>query len=386
MFLDLRFNRIIEKITNFVCDNFNIADYPSLNRFLDVKQLDVENIYNGEVLYRFKLRLKRNSDITINILEDYREVIERIVERPIKYEIIDYKNIYIDVLYLEQEKEGENIMIENIKKYEFIPTVEFEKSVDLDLVKYTFIEGEKEGVKATIGYDMQGNLKTFDILEGHTAVLGASRWGKSNFLNVFITNIMLTYTDKEIRLLGCDYKKSDIYYFRKYKHFKSVSTNKKEFLEQINALEKEMNRRAKILEEANCRNAIKYNKKNDNKLSYIIFIIDELVQLTTDKECSLKLHQLMSKCASYGIYVIIASQDYTKESIGKCKMNISQIVGFHTQDKTDSVTAIGEGYNLHDIEIVGRCYMKNREGINEVQTMYIDEDEMEELLKENLKQ
>ena len=30
--------------------------------------------------------------------------------------------------------------------------------------------------------------------------------------------------------------------------------------------------------------------------------------------------------------------------------------------------------------------MKNREGINEVQTMYIDEDEMEELLKDNLKQ
>ena len=278
-------------------------------------------------------------------------------------------------------------MMENIKKYEFIPTVEFEKSVDLDLVKYTFIEGEKEGVKATIGYDMQGNLKTFDILEGHTAVLGASRWGKSNFLNVFITNIMLTYTDKEIRLLGCDYKKSDIYYFRKYKHFKSVSTNKKEFLEQINALEKEMDRRSKILNEANCRNAIKYNKKNDNKLSYIIFIIDELVQLTTDdKGCALKLHKLMSQCASYGIYVIIASQDYTKESIGKCKMNISQIVGFHTQDKTDSITAIGEGYNLHDIEIVGRCYMKNREGINEVQTMYIDEDEMEELLKDNLKQ
>ena len=29
---------------------------------------------------------------------------------------------------------------------------------------------------------------------------------------------------------------------------------------------------------------------------------------------------------------------------------------------------------------------KNSEGINEVQTMYIDEDEMEELLKDNLKQ
>ena len=278
MFLDLRFNRIIEKITNFVCDNFNIADYPSLNRFLDVKQLDVENIYNGEVLYRFKLRLKRNSDITINNLEDYREVIERIVERPIKYEIIDYKNIYIDVLYLEQEKEGENIMIENIKKYEFIPTVEFEKSVDLDLVKYTFIEGEKEGVKATIGYDMEANLKTFDMLEGHTMVGGASRWGKSSFLNVFITNIMLTCTPNEVIFAGCDFKKSDVYYFRKYKHFiGNVSTNKNEFKAQINKLREEMDRRAEILDKANCRNAIKYNKKHNEKLPYIIFIIDELV-------------------------------------------------------------------------------------------------------------
>jgi hypothetical protein len=376
---------IKEKIINFICDKFNIADYPNLHDFIDVKQLDIVNVYDEDILYKIKIRLKRHGEVTINNLEEYREVIESVVERPIKFEIVDYKNIYIDVLYSDKEKEGENIMVENISKYEYIPATDFEKNIDLNKIKYTFIEGEKEGVKANIGYDMKGNLKTFDILEGHAMVGGASRWGKSSFLNIFITNIMLTYTPNEVMFLGCDYKKSDIYYFRKYKHFRGMSTNKKEFIEQVNGLEQEIDKRSKILEEANCRNVINYNKKNDKKLSYIIYVIDELVQLTLDKQCSSILHGLMSKCASYGIYVILASQDFTKDSVGKCKMNCSQVVGFHTQDETDSITLIGKEHDLHKINVKGRCKIKNSEGINEVQIMYIDEDEMEEILKDNIK-
>ena len=57
-----------------------------------------------------------------------------------------------------------------------------------------------------------------------------------SFLNVFITNIMLTYTPNEVIFAGCDFKKSDIYYFRKYKHFTGgVSTDKNEFKNQINS-------------------------------------------------------------------------------------------------------------------------------------------------------
>ena len=44
-------------------------------------------------------------------------------------------------------------------------------------------------------------------------------------------------------------------------------------------------------------------------------------------------------------------------------MNCSQIVGFHTFDSTDSDTLIGKGYNLQDINVKGRCKIKNSEGI-----------------------
>ena len=286
------------------------------------------------------------------------------------------------IVYEANKSNDEIIEIENIVKYEYIPVGEWEDiEMELNKVKYTFIEGEKEGVKAFIGYDLEGNLKNFDMLEGHTIVGGASRWGKSSFLNVFITNITKTYTRNEVCFLGCDYKKADVYYFRNYNNFLGMSTNKKEFMDQIKWLEKEMNKRADILDEANCRNVINYNKKHDVKISYIIVVIDELVQVVSDKDCKDKLHLIMSKCASYGIYFLLATQDCTKETIGRCKMNCSQIIGFHTFDQTDSDTLIGKGYDLQDINVKGRCKIKNSEGIVETQIFYLEEDEIEEMLK-----
>ena len=278
------------------------------------------------------------------------------------------------------------IEVDNIVKYEYHPIDNFEQIGLKDKIIFTYTEGEKEGVQAFIGYDLDNNLKSFDMLEGHTMVGGASRWGKSSFLNVFITNITKTYTRNEVCFLGCDYKKADVYYFRNYNNFLGMSTNKKEFMDQMKWLEKEMSKRADILDEANCRNVINYNKKHDTKISYIIVVIDELVQVVSDKDCKDKLHLIMSKCASYGIYFLLATQDCTKETIGRCKMNCSQIVGFHTFDQTDSDTLIGKGYDLQDINVKGRCKIKNSEGVVETQIFYLDEDKMDEMLKPYLRE
>ena len=66
-------------------------------------------------------------------------------------------------------------------------------------------------------------------------------------------------------------------------------------------------------------------------------------------------------------------------------MNCPQIIGLKTNDETDSTTIIGKGHNLQDINIVGRCKLRNKNGVTEVQSYYIDEDEIEELLRHNLK-
>ena len=295
------------------------------------------------------------------------------------------KTIFIDEI--KEDEEVEVVETNNILKYEYYPVENINmKTKNKKVLTYTFVEGEKEGIKACIGQDLEDNLSSIDMLEGHIVVGGASRWGKSSFLNVFITNLMRTYTPNEICLFGCDFKKSDVYFFRKYKHFRKMSTNKQEFMDQIDRLEKLIKERAEILDKENCRNVINYNKTHDKKMSYIIFVIDELIQLVSDNDCKRILHNFMSKCASYGIYFVLATQDLTKETVGKCKMNCSQIIGFHTFDETDSNTLIGKGGNLQDITVKGRCKIKNSEGIKETQIFYISEDEIEEVLKPYLKE
>ena len=121
-------------------------------------------------------------------------------------------------------------------------------------------------------------------------------------------------------------------------------------------------------------------------MSYIIVIVDELVQLSVDNKCKTELHRIMSKCRKYGIYFILGGQDATKDTIGKCKMNCPQTIGFRTYDETDSNTLMGKNQNLQDITINGRCKIKNKNGIREVQIMYIDEDEIDELLKPYLRE
>ena len=163
--------------------------------------------------------------------------------------------------YVENTQE-EVVRVNNIEKYEYLPIddVVYESKLD-NIITYTYEEGNKNGVKAHIGYRLDKTPKAIDLLEGHIIVGGASRWGKSSFLNVFITNIIRTYTPNEVFFIGCDYKKSDVYYFRKYKHFKGMSANKEEFLSQLKWLENKMQERAGILDRSNCRNAINYNKK-----------------------------------------------------------------------------------------------------------------------------
>ena len=263
-------------------------------------------------------------------------------------------------------------------KYTFLPLEDLDIKSSID---YEYKEGDKKGVKACVGYDILSNKPVWvDMLESHLLIAGMSRWGKSNIINVILTGLMLSYSPNEIGFLLCDYKNADLKQFERYKHVRGkVSSSKEEFLNQLELVKKEMDKRAKILSEADCLNAIKYNKTNTTKMTYIIFVIDELVQVTFDKTCREQLHLIMSKCASYGIYFILASQDCTKEVIGRCKMNVSHTIGVHTRDKSDSDMII-KNAELEDIRVVGRAKYDCKDLI-EFQSFYITEEQIKDLLK-----
>ncbi len=285
------------------------------------------------------------------------------------------------------DAEDKEIIVENISKYEYYPVGINDVIEYKNKIKYQYVEGEKEGLNFYIGDDVnnEGEKVKIDILEGNILIGGMTGAGKSNILNVLITSLMLTYTPNEVSFLGCDLADADVSYFYKYKHFINISTTHNGFLEQVNWFRNKYKERMKILKEANCRNVVNYNKKNDKKMTYFVFVIDEVVLLSANEKCKKELHQIMSHGRKAGFYFILCMQDATKDTIGKCKMNCPQVIGLKTNDETDSNTIIGKNHNLQDINVVGRCKIRNKNGVKEVQSFYIDEDEIEELLKHNLK-
>ena len=291
------------------------------------------------------------------------------------------------ILKNSKDAEDKEIIVENIAKYEYYPVGISDILENKNIIRYQYTEGEKDGVSFYLGNDVnnEGEKVKIDILDGSILIGGMTGAGKSNILNVLITSLMLTYTPNEVSFLGCDLADADISYFYKYKHFINMSTTHNGFLEQVNWFRNKYKERMKILKEANCRNVVNYNKKNDKKMTYFVFVIDEVVLLSANEKCKKELHQIMSHGRKAGFYFILCMQDATKDTIGKCKMNCPQIIGLKTNDETDSNTIIGKNHNLQDINIVGRCKIRNKNGVKEVQSFYIDEDEIEELLKHNLK-
>lgn len=292
--------------------------------------------------------------------------------------------------YEGNEKLNKDIDLDSKVEYNFIP-LEAEDFNIYDIpnkLDYKFIEGEKNSLKACIGIDLHNNYVWLNMLNSHLLIAGASTWGKSNILNVLMTGFIKNYTTREVRFLLCDYKNADLKQFERYKHtIGKVATCKEEFMDQIKWVRKEADKRAKVLNYYEKLNAISYNKDKNikEKMTYIIFVIDELPQVTlTDKKVREELHLVMSKMASYGIYFICATQDCAKDTIGRMKMNISQTIGLHTRDKTDSDMVIKDG-NLEDIKIKGRAKLECGD-ITEFQSFYISEEEIKSLLEPYLKE
>ena len=60
-----------------------------------------------------------------------------------------------NVLKNSEEAEDKEIIVENITKYEYYPVGISEIDLkDKNIIKYKYIEGEKDGIKAFIGKDL----------------------------------------------------------------------------------------------------------------------------------------------------------------------------------------------------------------------------------------
>ena len=105
----------------------------------------------------------------------------------------------------------------------------------------------------------------------------------------------------------------------------------------------EMERRYQLLEENRARNLDFYNQEAEEKLPYLVIIIDELADLmvVASKEVETLLTRLAQMARASGIHLLLATQRPSVDVItGLIKANFPARISFQVSSRTDSRTIL----------------------------------------------
>ena len=278
-----------------------------------------------------------------------------------------------------------------------------------DLLSAT--EYRKNGSKLTIGLglDVVGNLALANLAKmPHLLIAGATGAGKSVGINTIIASILYNATPDEVRFLMIDPKRIELSGYEGIPHLlHPVVVDPKLASRALNWAVREMERRYRMLEEARVKSFDSYNETAEEKMPYIVVIVDELADLmmVASKDVETAIARLAQMARAAGIHLILATQRPSVDVLtGLIKANFPTRIAFRVSSKIDSRTILdGSGaehlLGLGDMLYLapGSSHLKRIHGayISEKETASIvdflkkqgsttyDDSIMEEIEKEN---
>ncbi len=219
-----------------------------------------------------------------------------------------------------------------------------------------------------LGKDIEGLSFVSDLQKmPHLLVAGATGAGKSVCLNAIILSMLYKATPEEVRFIFVDPKMLELSIYQGIPHLLlPVVTEPKKAAVSLRWAVAEMERRYKLLSHAQVRNLAGYNKKiekgllkdeavpvpmgsegpvlkHDQKLPFIVIIIDELADLmmVAGREVEEYITRLAQMARAAGIHLILATQRPSVDVItGIIKANFPARISFKVSSAHDSRTIL----------------------------------------------
>jgi len=231
----------------------------------------------------------------------------------------------------------------------------------------------KSKVSLGLGKDISGKPVVTDLAQiPHLLVAGATGSGKSVGINSMVCSIIFNATPDEVKMIMIDPKMIELSVYDGIPHLIApVVTNPKKAANALRWVVEEMERRYNFLAEKGVRNIVGYNKiiedaedkgqgkkqknaentesealieeQREEKLPYIVVIIDELADLmmVSSKDVEDSLTRLAQMARAAGIHLIVATQRPSVDVLtGIIKANFPSRISYQVTSRIDSRTIL----------------------------------------------
>ena len=178
----------------------------------------------------------------------------------------------------------------------------------------------------------------------HTLVAGSTGSGKSVCMNAIITGLILTKTPLELRLVMIDPKRVELTPYQGIPHlYHPVIVESDRAVIVLRSLVDEMMGRFRQLEQAAVKNIASYNEKMDEKMPYLVILVDELadLMLTAAGDVERLLVRLAQLGRATGVHLVVATQRPSVDVVtGLIKANFPSRISFAVMSQIDSRTIL----------------------------------------------
>ncbi len=226
-----------------------------------------------------------------------------------------------------------------------IPNVDRQIVYIRDLIGADDFRGANMKLSIALGLDVVGNIAVADLAKmPHLLIAGATGAGKSVAINTIIGSILFNATPEEVRFLMVDPKRIELSGYEGIPHLlHPVVVEPKMASRALQWAVREMERRYRLLEEAHVKSFDSYNESSEEKLPYIVIIVDELADLmmVASKDVESSIARLAQMARAAGMHLILATQRPSVDVLtGLIKANFPTRISFKVSSKIDSRTII----------------------------------------------
>lgn len=210
---------------------------------------------------------------------------------------------------------------------------------------------EKMEIPVVFGEDTYGETIIRDLIKmPHLLVAGQTGSGKSVFLNSLISTVLATKKPQDVQLLLVDPKGNEFMSYDDVPHLlQPTATSLDDARELLEYAIEEMGARFELLKDYKCRKLSDYNEKSNDKLPYIVLVVDEFADLMLAgtpkerKEIEDMIVRVAQKARAVGIHLVLATQKpIAKVMTTLIKSNMPARVSFRVPSWNDSKVILDE--------------------------------------------